>query len=77
MSSSNDSHKESTPAPETRAPHIQSARPGSGNARDIAAALGEQKVYVSHRGDDLRFAPHLYNDGEDLEHLRTALQKAI
>lgn len=66
-----------TPAPETRAPHIQSARPGSGNAREIAAALGDRKVYVSHRGDDLRFAPHLYNDDEDLEHLRAALQTAV
>ncbi|MEL7185975.1 MAG: aminotransferase class V-fold PLP-dependent enzyme [Pseudomonadota bacterium] len=65
------------PPPETRAPHIQSARPGSGNARDIAAALGAENVFVSHRGDDLRFAPHVYNDAEDLERLRAALDKAI
>lgn len=66
-----------TPAPETRAPHIQSARPGSGSAREIAAALGEQQVYVSHRGEDLRFAPHVFNDEEDLEHLRNALSAAL
>lgn len=66
-----------TPAPETRAPHIQSARPENGNAREIAAALGQQQVFVSHRGDDLRFAPHVFNDEEDLEHLRKALSTAF
>ena len=66
-----------TPSPETRAPHIQSARPGSGSARDIAAALGDQKVYVSHRGEELRFAPHVYNDAADIERLRAALRSAI
>lgn len=66
-----------TPAPESRAPHIQSARPTEGNAAEIAATLATEKVFVSHRGEDLRVAPHVFNDAADIEHLRVALRAAL
>ena len=60
-----------------RGPHIQSARLENADTHGIAAALAEQDVFVSQRGDWLRIAPHLYNDAEDLAKLDQSLGIAM
>ena len=61
----------------TRGAHIQSARIENTDTRGIAAALAEQSVFVSQRGDWLRIAPHLYNDAADLDKLDQSLGLAM
>ncbi len=67
---------ETVPASE-RAPHFQSARLPATDPRKLAARLIDQRVYASVRGNNLRVAPHLYTDDEDLDRFDKALRKAL
>ncbi len=61
-------------APEFRGAHLFGLRAPAGT--DITAVgerLRERKVFVSLRGSALRVAPHVYNDGRDIEALLDAL----
>ena len=67
---------ETVPASD-RAPHFQSARLPATDPRRLATRLNDQGVYASVRGNNLRVAPHLYTDDEDLERFGKALRKAL
>ncbi|HSS66880.1 MAG TPA: aminotransferase class V-fold PLP-dependent enzyme [Gammaproteobacteria bacterium] len=43
----------------------------------LAESLARRGVYVSVRGDTVRVTPHLYNTGEDVDRLLTALEALI
>jgi len=60
-----------------RGPHIQSARLKTIDIGGIAAALANENVFVSQRGDRLRFSPHVYNDTADLEKLDRSIGLAL
>ena len=60
-----------------RAPHlIGFAMPG-GLPASLAPDLAANRVYVSIRGNAIRIAPHLYNTNEEVDRLRSSLEKAI
>lgn len=67
---------ESRPA-QLRAPHFQSARLPATDPRDLADRLLARGVYASVRGDNLRVAPYLYTDEEDLARFESALGEAL
>ena len=61
-------------AADVRAPHFQGARLPATDPRKLAAHLIDNGVFASVRGDNLRVAPHLYTDDEDLARLDDALR---
>ena len=61
-------------AADARAPHFQGARLPATDPRKLAAHLIDNGVFASVRGDNLRVAPHLYTDDEDLARLDDALR---
>ena len=61
------------PPEAARVPHIVGVKPTRRDAAGIVRLLRERDVYVGHRGDSLRFAPHLHVDPEDLGRLESAL----
>ena len=61
-------------AADARAPHFQGAHLPATDPRKLAAHLIDNGVYASVRGDNLRVAPHLYTDDEDLARLEDALR---
>jgi selenocysteine lyase/cysteine desulfurase len=67
---------EATPA-SIRAPHMLGLRIGSRVPEDLATRLAGQGVYISVRGDSLRVSPHLYNTGEDVSRLFSALKEHV
>lgn len=72
-----DSHGFETVPESRRGPHFQGARLPETDPRKLAAKLIDQGVYASVRGDNLRVAPHLYTDDEDLARFDQALAKAL
>lgn len=61
-----------------RADHLFGLRlPERTDREKLAAAMAEERVSASLRGDALRISPHLYNDEEDLEALRSALERGL
>jgi len=54
---------------EARAPHLLGIELPADKIAPIAAALAEEKVYVSIRGNKLRVAPYLYNSRSDVDRL--------
>lgn len=67
---------EVTPA-DGRAPHFQGARFPGGGSRSLASQLVENGVYASVRGRNLRVAPHLYTDDEDMARFDDALGRCV
>ena len=61
-------------AADARAPHFQGARLPATDPRKLAAHLIDNGVFASVRGDNLRVAPHLYTDDEDLARFDDALR---
>lgn len=72
-----DSHGFETVPENRRGPHFQGARLPKTDPRKLAAKLIEQGVYASVRGDNLRVAPHLYTDEEDLARFDRALGNSL
>jgi selenocysteine lyase/cysteine desulfurase len=58
-----------------RAPHMFGATLPDGYDGDFAASLREQSVFVSRRGQSIRFAPHLHVTEADLAQLAAALKR--
>nr|WP_319513935.1 aminotransferase class V-fold PLP-dependent enzyme [uncultured Cohaesibacter sp.] len=63
------------PVPEAfRSPHILGASSAKALSPSITADLAARKIYISRRGNALRFAPHLHVTESDLEHLADAIK---
>jgi selenocysteine lyase/cysteine desulfurase len=59
---------------EQRCGHMIGIRHPEGVPGELPALFREDKVFVSVRGDSVRIAPHLYNDGSDIERLFEVLR---
>jgi len=62
-----------TPSDKSRSPHMFGVRLPSKFEGSIVAKLAERKIYVSQRGDALRFAPHVHITSHDIERLLETL----
>lgn len=63
-----------TPPPsDRRAPHMFGARLPAGYEGDAVAKLRARNVFVSRRGQSIRFAPHLHVTEADVDQLFSAL----
>jgi selenocysteine lyase/cysteine desulfurase len=58
-----------------RAPHLFGATLPHGHDQDVAGRLREHGVFVSRRGQSIRFAPHLHVTEADLAQLAEALKR--
>ena len=63
------------PEESQRCPHLLGAVLPSGRTWNLVAALKERNIYISQRGNALRFAPHLYVNARDEERLVEALHE--
>jgi len=61
------------PPADRRAPHLFGARLPEGYEGDLVARLAGQGVFVSRRGNSVRFGPHLHVTEADLDQLAKAL----
>jgi len=60
--------------PDQRCGHMIGIRHPDGIPGELAGLLRDARVSVSIRGDSIRIAPHLYNDGPDIERLFEVLR---
>ena len=60
-----------------RCPHMFGAMLPEHYKGDLVAKLAEQNIYLSQRGKFIRFAPHLHNNEQDINHLLNALTKLV
>lgn len=65
------------PARSLRCPHMFGAALPEGFTGDIIGALRADKVFISQRGQSLRFAPHLHVTEADIAQLFAALDRAL
>lgn len=65
------------PAPGQRGPHILGASLPAGQRGNPVARLRERDVYISQRGETLRFAPHLHVTPADVDRLTMELRRAF
>jgi selenocysteine lyase/cysteine desulfurase len=66
-----------SPTPSSvRAPHFLGFRSGR-RAREIAASLAANRVYVAVRGDVIRFSPHIHTTLSDIATCADALSRAV
>ncbi len=63
----------SIPVRERRGPHFQGLKIPHEVQDSLVGEFAARKIFASLRGSSLRIAPHLYNDDEDMQTLRTAL----
>ncbi|MFQ5516290.1 MAG: aminotransferase class V-fold PLP-dependent enzyme [Acidimicrobiia bacterium] len=56
-----------------RLPHLLGFRFPDGAPEGVVERLAEQRVFVSLRGSSVRVAPHVYNDGDDVDRLFAAI----
>lgn len=61
--------------PDQRSKHMIGIRRNGGIPTELPQALGDEKVYVSVRGDSIRIAPHVYTTGHDLDRLFAVLKR--
>ena len=61
------------PPESQRCPHMFGATLPSPRSGSIVADLRARKIYISQRGQSLRFSPHLYNTAGDVTRLINAL----
>jgi selenocysteine lyase/cysteine desulfurase len=61
------------PLRERRGPHFQGLRIPDEVQDSLVREFAARNIFASQRGSSLRIAPHLYNDDEDLQILRAAL----
>jgi selenocysteine lyase/cysteine desulfurase len=67
----------SLPDVSQRCPHMFGARLPHRHAGSLLAELQERRIYVSQRGQALRFAPHLYVNERDVARLLDALSDLV
>jgi selenocysteine lyase/cysteine desulfurase len=60
-----------------RCPHMFGARFPERYKGNLVAELSKRNIYVSQRGNAVRFAPHLYVDAHDLDRLEVVLQEIV
>ena len=60
-----------------RCPHMFGAQLPSSYTGNLVAELKARDIYISQRGNALRFAPHLHVSGHDLDRLLSALSESI
>jgi selenocysteine lyase/cysteine desulfurase len=60
-----------------RCPHMLGALLPEGTAGDLVSALRKEKIYISQRGNALRFAPHLHITSNDERRLTEALDSLM
>jgi selenocysteine lyase/cysteine desulfurase len=60
-----------------RCPHMFGAQLLDMDAGRLAGELRTKDIYVSHRGQALRFAPHLYVNDHDVDRLLEALREVV
>lgn len=60
-----------------RSPHYLGVQHSERLPEDILQQLAEQQIFISKRGDNLRIAPHLYNNETDAQHLTQALARIV
>lgn len=65
------------PADEQRCPHMFGAIVPASHPGNLVTALKERGIYISQRGNSLRFAPHLYVDDRDMARLFQTLDELI
>lgn len=58
-----------------RSPHMFGAQLPKGHTGDLVADLKKGNIYISQRGNSLRFAPHLHVSGHDVDRLVEALDQ--
>jgi selenocysteine lyase/cysteine desulfurase len=63
--------------PQPRSPHMFGARLPEGYQGNLVAELAKRRIYISQRGNAVRFAPHLYVSEADLARLETALNEIL
>lgn len=61
------------PPESERCPHMFGARLPATYSGSLVAELKKRDIYISQRGNSLRFAPHLHIDDHDVERLLSAL----
>lgn len=65
------------PSPHHRCPHMFGARLPEGCQANVVATLATQRIYISQRGNALRFAPHLHISESDSERLLKAVKAEL
>ncbi|MFC2008619.1 aminotransferase class V-fold PLP-dependent enzyme [Chloroflexota bacterium] len=63
------------PDEEQRCPHMLGALLPEGQTGDLVGALRKENIYISQRGNALRFAPHVYINNNDEKRLMEALDR--
>jgi selenocysteine lyase/cysteine desulfurase len=65
------------PAQAQRSPNMFGAQLPDSYQGNIVAGLRERGIYISQRGNALRFAPHLHVNAQDLDRLAQALDELV
>ncbi len=65
------------PAVTDRCPHMFGAQLPEAYAGNLVTELRKQNIYISQRGNSLRFAPHLHINDTDIHRLLKALTEII
>jgi selenocysteine lyase/cysteine desulfurase len=60
-----------------RCPHMLGATLPSGSGGNLVAGLRARNIFISQRGNSLRFAPHLHVSKHDVSRLRDALAELV
>lgn len=65
------------PEPSQRCPHMFGALLPDGYAGNLVAELKLKNIFISQRGNSLRFAPHLHVTGRDVDRLLESLDQVF
>ena len=60
-----------------RSPNILGAALPGGIPKTLLPALAERNVFISQRGNSLRFSPHLHIDDNDIDRLSETLKSVV
>jgi selenocysteine lyase/cysteine desulfurase len=70
-------HGFEVPDDKDRSPHMFGARLPSAYQGDLVGFLRKRNIYISQRGNSVRFAPHLHITNQDIKHLLDAIDEAV
>jgi selenocysteine lyase/cysteine desulfurase len=65
------------PAGSQRSPHMFGATIPGKYKGNLVAELSKRKIYISQRGDSVRFSPHLYISDHDVTRLLETLDELL